>query len=526
MRILHILDHSPPRRSDYSRRVMAILRHQRALGWKTCQLTGPAHGNLSQDDSAAAADWQFFRTPPKLGHVSGLVRPLLGTLLTERVRQVVQLTRPDILHAHSPATLAFAALRAGRQARLPVLFEAHAPASASPEGASWMSPWLDRSTPHQGASLLHLPWLDAILPCQPDSALARFGMRAMEAWAARRAGAVVTNSEGMRQRLLQGGVHAACIHVIPDAVESGSYRVHGPCRIERRRHPPEAPRHRLRASSAQLSAQWERRTPAPDAMPPPWVRGRAVVLGFAPAYFERHFREQGEFDGEAALDSLLTALVLLNSTGTPVRLLVACRQALHPTLYRAATRHGLAARSAMQPPNDGPAKAPAWSLMEIYASSCCGPSGASSPGATYGGAGVLAALGSPAGQLHEPAASSLAAALHASVDIMVFPQRAINSAAGPPRQLLQAMARGCIVAAANTAAHRELIEHGRNGVLFEPNEAGALADAVKVLLGSAPRWPDMRASARWLIDYHRNWESCVGMYEPVYEKLLAGRRRR
>lgn len=521
MRILHILDHSPPRKSDYSRRVMAILRHQRALGWKTCQLTGPAHGSFANDDGGGPDDWHFFRTSSKLSNDGGLLSPRRSPSLTERIRQVVQLTRPDILHAHSPAALAFAAIRVGRHAGLPVLFEAHAPAAGSPDGASWMSPWTVGHGRPQRMKGLGRHWLDGIPPRQHDSALARFGTRTMEAWAARRAGAVVTNSEGMRQRLLQGGVPAAAIHILPDAVEAGSYRLHGQCRIERRRHSPELAGHRLHGACAQLPAEFERRTRTPDTSPSPWGEGRPVVLGFSPAQLDRHCRAQAEFDVEAMLDSLLTALALLNKSGATVRLLFTCGQTQHAILHRAATRHGLATRPSMQSSEEEVARGS--SLMELYAEA---------QGTAFDASGGCASAGAPAtsaitaGTFPRPAFSSLTAVLHARADIMVFPQRAINSAAGPPRQLLQAMARGCVVAAANTAAHREVIEHGRNGVLFEPDDAGALADAVKVLLDGAPRWPDMRASARWLIDYHRNWEGCVGMYGPIYEKLMAGRRRR
>ena len=41
MRILHVLDHSPPLQSGYVFRTMGILRAQRGLGWETIQLTAP-----------------------------------------------------------------------------------------------------------------------------------------------------------------------------------------------------------------------------------------------------------------------------------------------------------------------------------------------------------------------------------------------------------------------------------------------------------------------------------------------------
>ena len=43
MRILHILDHSPPLQSGYVFRTLAIVNHQRALGWDPVLLTSGKH---------------------------------------------------------------------------------------------------------------------------------------------------------------------------------------------------------------------------------------------------------------------------------------------------------------------------------------------------------------------------------------------------------------------------------------------------------------------------------------------------
>ena len=120
------------------------------------------------------------------------------------------------------------------------------------------------------------------------------------------------------------------------------------------------------------------------------------------------------------------------------------------------------------------------------------------------------------------------AALHRMADIVVFPQAAPLSSpvAAPPRRLLEAMARACVVAAADTPAQRALIDHGRSGVLFAAADTAALADALGVLLAGRGRWPALRAGARWFIEYQRSWEVCVTRYGPVYEQLLDGRRRR
>jgi hypothetical protein len=43
MRILHILDHSPPLQSGYVFRTLAIVNQQRALGWDPVLLTSGKH---------------------------------------------------------------------------------------------------------------------------------------------------------------------------------------------------------------------------------------------------------------------------------------------------------------------------------------------------------------------------------------------------------------------------------------------------------------------------------------------------
>lgn len=183
MRILHLLDHSLPRHSAYALRTMAILRQQRAMGWQTFQLTGPRQGPVGPDRNRDG--WHFFRTAPAAAPWSRvpLLRQLVAAgVLARRLRKVIQLTRPDLLHAHSPAGNALAALAVGRRLGLPVLFEVH---------AAWD---------------------------EPEAGLRRRVMRELDTYAARRADAVATSSIGMRDRLQAGGVRRARITVVPDAV--------------------------------------------------------------------------------------------------------------------------------------------------------------------------------------------------------------------------------------------------------------------------------------------------------------------
>jgi glycogen(starch) synthase len=192
MRILHILDHSIPRHSSYALRTLALLKQQRALGWHTIHLTGPRQGRL--DSSSHKLDgWHFFRTVPNGAAWSRI--PLLRHVayvnaMARRLRQVVKLTRPDLLHVHPPALNALAALRVGRSLGVPVVCEIR---------PSWAEAAIAR-----GAS-------------GEDSMRCR-ASRALETYLARHADAIVTASAGLRADLQARGVPGQRITVIPAAI--------------------------------------------------------------------------------------------------------------------------------------------------------------------------------------------------------------------------------------------------------------------------------------------------------------------
>ncbi|TAN78454.1 MAG: glycosyltransferase WbuB, partial [Gallionella sp.] len=127
-RILHILDHSIPLHSGYTFRTAAILREQRARGWETYHLTSEKQVdcNVPEEDVDGL---HFYRTP---GHTGALSRlPALSPVavmqsLAHRLREVIAIVKPDILHAHSPVLTALPTLRAGRDFGIPVVYEVRA----------------------------------------------------------------------------------------------------------------------------------------------------------------------------------------------------------------------------------------------------------------------------------------------------------------------------------------------------------------------------------------------------------------
>ena len=201
LRILHVLDHSIPLHSGYTFRTRSILQQQRALGWETHHITSPKQGDGS--DSHETVDGLcFYRTAPSRGALARL--PVLNQLavidrLAERLLAVAADIRPDILHAHSPALNAVAALRVGRKLGIPVVYEIR---------AFWEDAAVDHGTSREWGVRYRLT-------------------RAMETWALKRVDAATTICEGLRAEIVGRGIPAAKVDVIPNAVDVADFSVDG-----------------------------------------------------------------------------------------------------------------------------------------------------------------------------------------------------------------------------------------------------------------------------------------------------------
>jgi PEP-CTERM/exosortase A-associated glycosyltransferase len=197
LRILHVLDHSLPLHSGYTFRTLAILGQQRALGWETFQLTGPKQGSGLQREEVVDG-WTFYRTPPASGLAAKLpvveYRSLMKALQA-RLAEVVEVVRPDIIHAHSPVLNAFPAIAIGRATGIPVVYEVR---------AFWEDAAVDQGTAREWGPRYRLT-------------------RAMETRALRQADAVTTICEGLRGDMLKRGIPADKITVIPNAVDPSRF---------------------------------------------------------------------------------------------------------------------------------------------------------------------------------------------------------------------------------------------------------------------------------------------------------------
>lgn len=199
MQILHILDHSIPLHSGYTFRTLSILKEQRTLGWNTFHLTGPKQENcrvLEEDVDG----WHFYRTPAASSLTSKL--PVLNQTavidrLTCRLNEVAELTKPDILHAHSPVLNALPALRVGRRLGIPVVYEVR---------AFWEDAAVDHGTSREWGIRYRLS-------------------RGLESYALRRVDAITTICEGLRGDIIGRGIPPEKITVIPNAVNIEDFSV-------------------------------------------------------------------------------------------------------------------------------------------------------------------------------------------------------------------------------------------------------------------------------------------------------------
>lgn len=203
MRIFHILDHSIPLHSGYTFRTLSILREQQALGWETFHLTGSKQGsNLPLEEEVDG--WRFYRTPEATGFMSKL--PVMNQLammegLTRRLSEVVKIRKPDVLHAHSPVLNAIPALRVGRSMGIPVLYEVR---------AFWEDAAVDHGTNREGDLRYRL-------------------IRVLESYALRKADAVTTICDGLRNDILGRGIPSEKVTVIPNAVNISDFTMEEAC---------------------------------------------------------------------------------------------------------------------------------------------------------------------------------------------------------------------------------------------------------------------------------------------------------
>lgn len=193
-RILHILDHSLPLHSGYCFRTRAIMKAQIASGLQVTGVTGVRqnqHGYEALEQLEHSDGLDFYRTLTKVSGPSPIREWREIAALADRIVQVADEWRPDVLHAHSPSLNGLAALRAARKTGLPLLYEIR---------AFWEDAAVGNGTSREGSPRY---WLT----------------RQMENHVVHAADAVAVICEGLKSDLVSRGVDKSKITVSPNGVD-------------------------------------------------------------------------------------------------------------------------------------------------------------------------------------------------------------------------------------------------------------------------------------------------------------------
>ena len=110
---------------------------------------------------------------------------------------------------------------------------------------------------------------------------------------------------------------------------------------------------------------------------------------------------------------------------------------------------------------------------------------------------------------------------YALIDILVYARTNMRlTDLVTPLKPLEAMAQGKLVLASDVGGHKELIQNGYNGVLFEAGNSDDLVRSVSNMLNNREDWPTLRENGRKFVEKERNWPASVSHYMPVYESLI------
>ena len=106
------------------------------------------------------------------------------------------------------------------------------------------------------------------------------------------------------------------------------------------------------------------------------------------------------------------------------------------------------------------------------------------------------------------------------INILAYPRHRMRlTDLVTPLKPLEAMAQGQLFVASDVGGHKELIDHGRTGILFEAGNRESLARAIISLLEAPASWPAMRANGRAFVESVRNWRNSVANYVEPYQRL-------
>jgi glycosyltransferase involved in cell wall biosynthesis len=117
---------------------------------------------------------------------------------------------------------------------------------------------------------------------------------------------------------------------------------------------------------------------------------------------------------------------------------------------------------------------------------------------------------------------AIVAEVLAAADLHIAPSRPYPVA----RSLLEAMAVGCVVLVSDTVAHREIVEHGKSGLLVSGQDIDALTRQALAVLADRALHRPLGAAAALLVREHYSQDVCMPRLAERFTALAAARGQR
>lgn len=195
MRVLHVLHTSRPFICGYSIRSDYILRYQRQAETEVRVVTSAQHPNGAEPAEVLDGILHSRTRGPK-GKFPPLAREIaLMRALEARLAEAVSEWRPDLIHAHSPVLVGLPALRVARRLGVPLVYEVR---------DLWENASVDRGKFSPGSPFYRLA-------------------RGMETYLLRRADAVVTICNRLREELAGRAASPQRVHVVANGVDTEQF---------------------------------------------------------------------------------------------------------------------------------------------------------------------------------------------------------------------------------------------------------------------------------------------------------------
>jgi PEP-CTERM/exosortase A-associated glycosyltransferase len=196
MRVLHVLDISIPMLAGYTSRSRYIVNNQKALGLEPIVLTSVRHENAKGASMEELDGIHYHRTPAHRAIDKPVLKEALEIhQLRRRIVEVAKRERPDLIHGHSSILCGIPAFLASRQLGIPCVYEIR---------AFWEDAAVDHGTNVEGS-----PKYVAI--------------QKAETTLARSADALIGICQGIKTELIQRGIGADSVFVIPNGVETDRF---------------------------------------------------------------------------------------------------------------------------------------------------------------------------------------------------------------------------------------------------------------------------------------------------------------